>query len=261
MRDPASIALRAISIIALTFTALSVAGRAGAEPTEEQVAAIKANCRSDYMSYCWSVPRGGPEAAQCLKQNLAKLSPGCAQAVKAATAAAAAPPPAKPASAPATEAQSSPTATAKPTAPAALEASPSTEAAATPQTAPASQPASPPKAAETSAKPAAPAQSAVGTSPAPALAKAQPPAATEQPAAASPPTPPSAEAVASEGAPVIIGSIPPRKKLMVFSNCKQDLNTYCADVAYGEGRQLHCLFANKAALTPNCQGALARLAR
>jgi hypothetical protein len=50
---------------------LSSPGTVGAEPTAEQVAAIKANCRSDYMSYCWSVPRGGPEAAQCLKQNLA----------------------------------------------------------------------------------------------------------------------------------------------------------------------------------------------
>ena len=76
-------AARAMACIVLLI-ALAEAPVA-AEPSPEQVAAIKANCRSDYMSYCWSVPRGGSEAAQCLKQNLAKLSPACQQAVKAAT--------------------------------------------------------------------------------------------------------------------------------------------------------------------------------
>ena len=36
--------------------------RAAAEPTPDQIAAIKANCRSDFMSKCWGVPRGGAEA-------------------------------------------------------------------------------------------------------------------------------------------------------------------------------------------------------
>jgi hypothetical protein len=57
------------------------------------------------------------------------------------------------------------------------------------------------------------------------------------------------------------GFIPPRKKLMVLRNCRQDLNTYCTDVPYGDGRQLSCLESNLAKLTPDCQGALARLAR
>ena len=41
--------------------------------------------------YCSSVPRGGSQALQCLKSNLAKLSSGCQHAVKAAAATAAAP--------------------------------------------------------------------------------------------------------------------------------------------------------------------------
>jgi hypothetical protein len=52
MREFASIAARAVSCIALTFTVLSRPGTIAAEPTEAQVAAIKANCRSDYMSFC-----------------------------------------------------------------------------------------------------------------------------------------------------------------------------------------------------------------
>ena len=58
---------------------------------------------------------------------------------------------------------------------------------------------------------------------------------------------------------MIVGVIPPRKKLMVFKNCRKDLDAYCPGVSYGEGRQLQCLFSNKASLSPDCQGALARL--
>jgi cysteine rich repeat protein len=48
---------------------------------------------------------------------------------------------------------------------------------------------------------------------------------------------------------------------MVLRNCRQELDTYCPGVSYGEGRQLRCLESNRAALSPNCQGALAKLAR
>jgi hypothetical protein len=233
-----------------------------AEPTPEQVAAIKANCRSDYMSYCWSVPRGGSEAAQCLKQNLAKLSPACQQAVKAATATAtppSAPAPVKQESAPApkTEPSSEPTATTA--APAAPQAQPSIEepkpdASATAKPAPSAEPAPARKAAAQAPTESAaikPAAAAPSTSCPPAQAK------TEQRAEVQP----VAEAAATEAAPVIVGVIPPRKKLMIFKNCRKDLDACCADVSYGEGRQLHCLFSNKASLSPDCQGALAKLTR
>jgi hypothetical protein len=83
---------------------------------------------------------------------------------------------------------------------------------------------------------------------------------------AAPATPPAKEPVtaapapaASESPPVVIGFIPPRKKLVILKNCRQDLDAHCAGVDYGDGRQLQCLFSNKASLTPDCQGALAKL--
>ena len=112
-----------ISVFCLLTLALFVpAERAAAEPTPDQIAAIKANCRSDFMSKCWGVPRGGAEAMQCLKKNMASVSPGCQQALKAIAAAppkapAPAPAIAKPEPAPAP--QPAPETTAKPAAPAA----------------------------------------------------------------------------------------------------------------------------------------------
>ena len=66
------------------------------EPTPDQQSAIRSNCRSDFMANCSGVPRGGKEAMQCLKDNVAKLSSGCQQAVKAVMPAPAAKPPAPP---------------------------------------------------------------------------------------------------------------------------------------------------------------------
>lgn len=87
-----------------------------AKPTEAQLDAIKANCRSDFMSNCWGVPRGGAEAFQCLKEHMASLSAGCQTAIKAATPAPApakTPAPAKEA-APAPAAEPAPAATPAP---------------------------------------------------------------------------------------------------------------------------------------------------
>jgi hypothetical protein len=52
-------------------------------PSEAQRAAIKSNCRSDYMAHCSSIPPGGAASLQCLQQNMASLSAACAGAVKA----------------------------------------------------------------------------------------------------------------------------------------------------------------------------------
>ena len=68
---------------ALMLGLLAAADQAVAEPTEAQTSAIRSNCRSDYMSYCSSVPRGGAASLECLKQNVAKLSSACQQAVNA----------------------------------------------------------------------------------------------------------------------------------------------------------------------------------
>ncbi len=52
-------------------------------PSAEQKAAIKSNCRNDYMAHCASIPPGGAASLQCLQQNMASLSSACASAVRA----------------------------------------------------------------------------------------------------------------------------------------------------------------------------------
>jgi Cysteine rich repeat len=54
-----------------------------AAPTAQQKAAIRAACRSDFMSHCSSVQPGGAEALQCLERNEAQLSAACRSAVAA----------------------------------------------------------------------------------------------------------------------------------------------------------------------------------
>ena len=59
------------------------------QPTQAQANAIRQSCRSDYQAHCASVPTGGSAALQCLKDNLASLSPACQAAVGASEGAAA----------------------------------------------------------------------------------------------------------------------------------------------------------------------------
>jgi outer membrane biosynthesis protein TonB len=54
-----------------------------AAPTAQQKAAVRASCRSDFMSHCSGVQPGGAEALQCLKHNEAQLSAACRSAVAA----------------------------------------------------------------------------------------------------------------------------------------------------------------------------------
>ena len=68
--------------------AVTMAGSAFAQgPSEAQRAAVKAQCRSDYMAHCSSVTPGGKEALECLAQHMSSLSSGCQEAVKAVEAA------------------------------------------------------------------------------------------------------------------------------------------------------------------------------
>ena len=53
-------------------------------PTEAQRAAIRSECRSDYEAHCASIQPGGAASLQCLQKNMANLSAGCANAVRAA---------------------------------------------------------------------------------------------------------------------------------------------------------------------------------
>jgi hypothetical protein len=64
-------------------TPAAPAAAAPAKPTAQQTAAIRAACRSDFMSHCSGVQPGGAEALQCLKRNEAQLSAACRSAVAA----------------------------------------------------------------------------------------------------------------------------------------------------------------------------------
>ena len=114
-------ALQCHPVRSAVYVALLIAGSLGTahlavaqEPTPDQQSAIRSNCRSDFMANCSGVPRGGKEAMQCLKDNVAKLSSGCQQAVKAVMPA----PAAKPPAAPVTAAPAAPAPAASPPAPA-----------------------------------------------------------------------------------------------------------------------------------------------
>ena len=243
-----------ILLAALAVPALPAA----AKPTDAQIAAVKANCRSDFMSNCWGVPRGGAEAMQCLKEHLPKLSPGCQGAVKSIF-----PPAATTTATPkAAPVEPAPASAAEPAAPQSPPASSGSEAKAATPAAPPQE--SAPAAAAAPKEAAAPAATTPAPTPQSAATQAKAaPSAAAKPAAVAPAAtaPEAAPAAAPEAVPAIIGFIPPRKKLMVLKNCREDLDTYCAGVSYGDGRQLHCLFSKKSELSSGCQGALAKLTR
>ena len=56
---------------------------AAQQPTQAQIGAVRAACRSDYMAHCASVPTGGKAALECLRKNEASLSAPCQTAVNA----------------------------------------------------------------------------------------------------------------------------------------------------------------------------------
>jgi hypothetical protein len=244
-------ALKRMPMRAAVCVVLLIAGLAGGdgiaaaqEPTSDQQNAIRSNCRSDFMANCSGVPRGGKEALQCLKDNVAKLSSGCQQAVKAIMPAPAAKPPAS-------------LVTATPAAPAAPP--------------PAAAPAAP--VAATPAAPAAPAAESAPSAAAPAAAKPEapaasmpPPPAAAKPAAVKPAAPPPAKSAAKPPAgapapPTVIVVPPLRILALVRTKCRAEYRAYCSDVDVGGGRVVACLQANAPSLSPTCQSGLAELGR
>jgi hypothetical protein len=53
------------------------------QPTSQQKSAIRAACRSDFISHCSGVQPGGAAALQCLQGHAASLSGGCRNALAA----------------------------------------------------------------------------------------------------------------------------------------------------------------------------------
>jgi hypothetical protein len=64
-------------------TAAAVPPAATQKPGSEQLNAIRAACRSDFMAHCSGVQPGGPAALKCLQQNAARVSAPCQTALAA----------------------------------------------------------------------------------------------------------------------------------------------------------------------------------
>ena len=252
LRYRRSSAALAGSLLALIVPALAQ------QPSQEQISAIRSNCRSDFLSNCSGVPRGGAEAVRCLKDHLAKLSPGCHAAVSAITPppapkVAAPPPPPPPVAAPAAS-------TATPAAPPA----PATAAAPAAPTAPVASPAPPsappatqPSTASAPTAPTAPAAKARKAPPAPA--KTAQPAAPQPPRAAAAAPPAVAPAPPPAAQPTSLGPIPPLRpgvRLGILRACKAAHQALCGNVPIGGGRIVECLAENGASLSPGCRDAI-----
>ena len=275
---------RAVRLLIATGLVVGTSLAASAQqPTSEQISAIRASCRSDFMTQCTGVKPGTKDALECLKRNAAKVSPSCKAALDAVG-----PPPTESA-APALHPKPAPAAAAPPPPPPAAAAPPPPPATAEPPAA-AAEPAAPPPpgpAATASKRPPSAQVAAVraacrsdfgvhcpgvkaGSSAALRCLQANA-------AALSPPCrnavmamgegdapPPTAGTAPPPPTLAPLGPIPPmrpRKALEVLSFCGAEQRTLCGNVPPGGGRIIECLAANYARLSPECYGALARAAR
>jgi hypothetical protein len=257
------------------------------QPTDAQKAAIRNNCRSDFMANCMGVSPGGVEAFQCLQRHSASLSSACRSAVaaiapKPAPAATPAPAPASPApaAAPAPSHSATPAPAPAPSAaPAAAPASPSAAPAAPKQAAPAAPPAaksaaSPPRQ-PTGAQKAAIRQACQtdflsrcpGVPPggaqalqclqghAPELSAGCRSALAAIGGVASASVAPPAAAPAPAADPPI-GPLPLRFRMEILNICRAERMQLCGGMPPGGGRILDCLVANQASISPGCRRAL-----
>ena len=269
-----------LSAVILTTTS----GMAAQAPTQAQRAAIKSQCRSDYMAHCSSVAPGGAASLQCLQKNMASLAPGCQAAVQAVTGP--------------SEAKSEPKTESRPETAAAPATETTTEtkaepAPASPATAPASKSAgmNKPSSAQVAAIRSAcrsdypkvcagvptggaqalqcleknkatvspDCQNAVAAAAAGTAAPAG--SAPAQESATSPAAPGAAPAVPSAPAVIALRPMRPREVLFVMrSACGADVRTLCAGVDPGGGRILQCLTSNASSLSPECRSVLGRFA-
>jgi len=274
-------ALRHLPLLAVATFTLATPALSQA-PTDAQRAAIKSECRSDYMAHCSSIPPGGAASLQCLEKNMASLSSGCASAVRAVEAPAEpkaeAKPEPKPEAAPAT-------ATAKP------EETPAKTEAAKPAAETPAKTSAPKAASSTTAKPSSAQIAAirsacrsdypsvcagVPTGGAPALQcleknKAKVSASCQKALAAvgggaAPAARGSAAAAATAAAPaaperLVLRPLRPREELFVLrSACGADVRSLCGGVAPGGGRIMQCLAGQSASLSAECRSVLGQFA-
>ncbi len=257
-RLPRRIGAREIAALVILALPVAMAKPAAAQPSPEQIDAIRQACRSDFITHCTGVQPGGREALQCLERNAAQLSADCGSAVGAAMPKAetrpettpATPQPAAAAAAPSPQDQLAAVqqactvkdfmshcswiapanpelvlclrANASELSPACQNVVRATPATATPAAAAAPPPPAPPAAA--------------------AVTPARPPPAPPAPRSAAAPTPPS-----------------PKQISAIRAACRSDFISYCSGVQPGGRDALICLERNKAGASQSCQRALAAI--
>ena len=273
---------RAVRLLIATGLVVGTSMAASAQqPTSEQISAIRASCRSDFMAQCTGVKPGTKDALECLKRNAAKVSPSCKAALDAVG-----PPP---------------TESAAPAKPAPAPRQPQHRLRQPPQRhlhlrQPPSRP--PPRRSRllllrrglrppTSKRPPSSQVAAIraacrsdfgvhcpgvkaGSSAALRCLQANaaalsPPCRNAVMAMGEGDAPPPAAGTAPPPPTLApLGPIPPmrpRKALEVLSFCGAEQRTLCGNVPPGGGRIIECLAANYARLSPECYGALARATR
>jgi hypothetical protein len=224
-------------------------------PTDAQRAAIKSQCRSDYMAHCSSIPPGGEvRAVEPAAAPKAESAPAAAPKTESAPAAAAAKPAETAAPAAAPKAAAS-TAAKKPSDAqvAAIRSACRSDyqkvcAGVPTGGAPALQCLE-----KNKAKVSGPCQQAVnaagGGGAAPAAGGAAAATATATPGAAAP------------AAALVLRPMRPREELFVLrSACGADVRALCGGVAPGGGRIVQCLATQAASISPACKGVLAQFA-
>ena len=218
--------------VAACTLAVAAVNSASAQVTAQQQSAIRANCRSDFMSKCSGVTPGGKDALMCLQKNVASLAPACKTAVSATIPAVQPAAEAKPAQpAPAAAAAPPPP---PPAAPAAASAPPP----AAPKPSQATITTAPPPRAALPARTAAPKPQQVHPAPKPAVVTS---AVTAAPAPDAAPAPTAAQL-----------------KAVAFS-CRRDLSANCRGVPNG-AESIACLQRNGGRLAPDCKTSLAAIA-
>jgi hypothetical protein len=210
---------RLAGVIFTTAFASVALGSASAQLSSEQQSALRANCRSDFMSKCSGVKPGGKEALTCLQTNVASLSAGCKAVVSGTL------PKAAPAAVVAPHSEAAPPPAAAPAAAVTAAPAPAAPAPAQVTTAPPPPPAAP--------------QAAVAPAPPPA------PAAPRKPAVAAP-----KPAVAVAPAPM---QPTPAQQSAMRSACRSDFMSHCSGVAPGGREALACLQRNVRVLSPSCR--------